>query len=295
MSTVPEGNPTTVQVQANTPAPNVSSAAVATALRALKDANVTPGSPGSQTGVTDPQLVSALLTLIGQGQKDSSDEVKEAAAETLSNLSMAGGPPLSNPNIHPELQEAGPSTHPHGPPLLGQHPEAAIMKDDINKQYGKPQSRRRHTQIQNGHIMGSEEWVRQRKDNHKEVERRRRGNINEGINELARIVPNGTGEKAKGAILSRSVEYIKHLMKNESHNIEKWTLEKLLMDQAMGDLQSQLEDVRRMYQEEVYRREKAEAEIDALKAELTSLKDKSGTGEKSDDPDRSAKRPRTDA
>lgn len=82
---------------------------------------------------------------------------------------MAGGPPLSNPNIHPELQEAGPSTHPHGPPLLGQHPEAAIMKDDINKQYGKPQSRRRHTQIQNGHIMGSEEWVRQRKDNHVSV------------------------------------------------------------------------------------------------------------------------------
>jgi Helix-loop-helix DNA-binding domain len=31
----------------------------------------------------------------------------------------------------------------------------------------------------------------------KEVERRRRGNINEGINELARIVPNGSGEKAK--------------------------------------------------------------------------------------------------
>ena len=129
----------------------------------------------------------------------------------------------------------------------------------------------------------------------KEVERRRRGNINEGINELGRIVPNGSGEKAKGAILSRAVQYIHHLKENEARNIETWTLEKLLMDQAMGDLQSQLEDVRRMYQEEVYRREKAEAEIDALKAELTSLKDKSGTGEKSDDPDRSAKRPRTDA
>ena len=112
---------------------------------------------------------------------------------------------------------------------------------------------------------------------------------------MARIVPNGTGEKAKGAILSRACQYIHHLKDNEARNIEKWTLEKLLMDQAMGDLQSQLEDVRRMYQEEVYRREKAEAEIDALKAELTSLKDKSGTGEKSDDPDRSAKRPRTDA
>ncbi|KIJ34568.1 hypothetical protein M422DRAFT_70209, partial [Sphaerobolus stellatus SS14] len=48
-----------------------------------------------------------------------------------------------------------------------------------------------------GEDEDEEDWTRQRKDNHKEVERRRRGNINEGINELARIVPNGTGEKAK--------------------------------------------------------------------------------------------------
>ncbi|KII90086.1 hypothetical protein PLICRDRAFT_78617, partial [Plicaturopsis crispa FD-325 SS-3] len=92
--------------------------------------------------------------------------------------------------------------------------------------------------------MGSEEWSRQRKDNHKEVERRRRGNINEGINELGRIVPNGSGEKAKGAILSRAVQYIHHLKENEARNIEKWTLEKLLMDQAMGDLQAQLGETR---------------------------------------------------
>jgi hypothetical protein len=39
----------------------------------------------------------------------------------------------------------------------------------------------------------------------KEVERRRRSNINDGINELARMVPNVGAEKAKGAILSRSV------------------------------------------------------------------------------------------
>ncbi|KIY44905.1 hypothetical protein FISHEDRAFT_22440, partial [Fistulina hepatica ATCC 64428] len=95
--------------------------------------------------------------------------------------------------------------------------------------------------------QGSDEWTRQRKDNHKEVERRRRGNINEGINELGRIVPSGSGEKAKGAILSRAVQYIHHLKENEARNIEKWTLEKLLMDQAMGDLQSQLDEMRQMY------------------------------------------------
>ncbi|KAI0331391.1 hypothetical protein GY45DRAFT_1230516, partial [Cubamyces sp. BRFM 1775] len=98
--------------------------------------------------------------------------------------------------------------------------------------------------------MTNDEWARIRKDNHKEVERRRRGNINEGINELGRIVPNGSGEKAKGAILSRAVQYIHHLKENEARNIEKWTLEKLLMDQAMGDLQAQLEEMRRLWEEE---------------------------------------------
>ncbi|KAJ7875943.1 hypothetical protein B0H14DRAFT_3106562 [Mycena olivaceomarginata] len=97
--------------------------------------------------------------------------------------------------------------------------------------------------------MGSDEWSQQRKDNHKEVERRRR-NINEGINELGRIVPNGSGEKAKGAILSRAVQYIHHLKENEARNIEKWTLEKLLVYQAMGDLQVQLDEIRRMWEEE---------------------------------------------
>lgn len=99
----------------------------------------------------------------------------------------------------------------------------------------------------------------------KEVERRRRGNINEGINELGRIVPSGSGEKAKGAILSRAVQYIHHLKENEARNIEKWTLEKLLMDQAMGDLQSQLEEVKRMWEEERMARSRVEAELEVLR------------------------------
>ena len=99
----------------------------------------------------------------------------------------------------------------------------------------------------------------------KEVERRRRGNINEGINELGRIVPNGSGEKAKGAILSRAVQYIHHLKENEARNIEKWTLEKLLMDQAMGDLQAQLEEMRRLWEEERAARTRADSELDVLR------------------------------
>ncbi|KIL64630.1 hypothetical protein M378DRAFT_78050 [Amanita muscaria Koide BX008] len=114
--------------------------------------------------------------------------------------------------------------------------------------------------------MGSDEWARQRKDNHKEVERRRRGNINEGINELGRIVPNGNGEKAKGAILARAVQYIHHLKENEARNIEKWTLEKLLMDQAMSDLQAQLEEMKRLWDEERMGRQRAESELELLRS-----------------------------
>ncbi|KAI2642608.1 hypothetical protein GGS21DRAFT_498756 [Xylaria nigripes] len=82
--------------------------------------------------------------------------------------------------------------------------------------------------------VGSEEWHKQRKDNHKEVERRRRETINEGINELAKIVPGC--EKNKGSILQRAVAYITQLRQNEVQNIEKWTLEKLLTEQAIQEL-----------------------------------------------------------
>jgi len=66
------------------------------------------------------------------------------------------------------------------------------------------------------------------------VERRRRETINEGINELAKIVPGC--DKNKGAILQRGVQCITQLKDNETRNIEKWTLEKLLTDQAIQEL-----------------------------------------------------------
>ncbi|KAG5980334.1 hypothetical protein E4U55_004158 [Claviceps digitariae] len=82
--------------------------------------------------------------------------------------------------------------------------------------------------------VGSEEWHKMRKDNHKEVERRRRETINEGINELAKIVPGC--EKNKGSILQRACNFISQLKENEQQNIEKWTLEKLLTEQAITEL-----------------------------------------------------------
>jgi hypothetical protein len=49
------------------------------------------------------------------------------------------------------------------------------------------------------------------------VERRRRETINEGINELAKIVPGC--EKNKGSILQRAVQFITQLKENEQQNI----------------------------------------------------------------------------
>ncbi|KAF9154830.1 basic helix-loop-helix protein [Linnemannia schmuckeri] len=71
---------------------------------------------------------------------------------------------------------------------------------------------------------GSEEWHRIRRDNHKEVERRRRENINHGINDLAAVIPNS--DKNKGAILRQAVQYIQTIqeaqvkMMEEAQNVE---------------------------------------------------------------------------
>ncbi|ODQ77765.1 hypothetical protein BABINDRAFT_172572 [Babjeviella inositovora NRRL Y-12698] len=83
-------------------------------------------------------------------------------------------------------------------------------------------------------VAGTDEWHKIRRDNHKEVERRRRENINLGIREISGLLPFHDNNKA--AILQRAVEYIKRLKENENNNIEKWTLEKLLTDQAVAEL-----------------------------------------------------------
>ena len=83
-------------------------------------------------------------------------------------------------------------------------------------------------------MPGSDHWNKVRRDNHKEVERKRREIINDSINNLARIVP--CQDKNKGSILQHAVQYIQQLKDKEAANIEKWTLEKLLTDQAISEL-----------------------------------------------------------
>ena len=74
------------------------------------------------------------------------------------------------------------------------------------------------------------------------MERRRRETINEGINEIAKIVPGC--EKNKGSILQRAVEYIQQLKANETRNIDKWTQEKLLTDQVVVELSTSVDKLK---------------------------------------------------
>ncbi|CAN8097418.1 unnamed protein product [Discula destructiva] len=110
----------------------------------------------------------------------------------------------------------------------GQHTNGMMHQDIPGARYAN------HTATKPA--VGSEEWHKMRKDSHKEVERRRRETINEGINELAKIVPGC--EKNKGSILANAVRYITKLKEDEQQAVEKWTLEKLLTEQAISELSS---------------------------------------------------------
>lgn len=105
-------------------------------------------------------------------------------------------------------------------------------------------------------LPGTEEWAKLRRDNHKEVERRRRETINDGINELAKVVPNS--EKNKGAILRQAAKYIHTIqeahdkMAAEVESIsslieerEKALLEKNLAQSALNQLNTQHEQLKR--------------------------------------------------
>jgi transcriptional regulator CBF1 len=96
------------------------------------------------------------------------------------------------------------------------------------------------------------------------VERRRRETINEGINELAKIVPGC--EKNKGSILQNAVRFITQLKDNENSNIEKWTLEKLLTEQAITELSQSCEK----FKAEVQR---AWGEVESQKTRASSLEE----------------------
>jgi hypothetical protein len=118
---------------------------------------------------------------------------------------------------------------------------------------------REATNINQKPVVGSTEWHNTRKNNHKEgeislvmlhvlfrephfsnltiVERRRRETINEGINELARIVPNC--EKNKGSILQRAIQYIAELHNDKKNLATRWDQSNMTTNQAITEISSQ--------------------------------------------------------
>lgn len=164
----------------------------------------------------------------------------------------------THPHEHEHEPTYDPQDVPHHDQVLS---ESLVSQDDQPPPNGiqQPQTPR-YTSSGSSNpkpTVGSEEWHKMRKDNHKEVERRRRETINEGINELAKIVPGC--EKNKGSILQRAVNFISQLKENEQQNIEKWTLEKLLTEQAITELSTSNDKLKqeceRLYRElEIWKR-----------------------------------------
>ncbi|KAG0017887.1 basic helix-loop-helix protein [Podila clonocystis] len=122
-------------------------------------------------------------------------------------------------------------------------------------------------------VAGSEEWHKLRRDNHKEVERRRRETINHGITELATII--ACTEKNKGQILKEAVKYIQNVqlaqtrlteevnaasaLKIELANME---LEKQVAEGALESLSMDHAQLKRDFEELVRQKEQHDREDD---------------------------------
>ena len=121
-------------------------------------------------------------------------------------------------------------------------------KQTNNKQHNKQTT---NNKLQNKRITRTKKKKKKKRDknanfvkrklSHKEVERRRRDNINLGINELAKIVPDC--EKNKGSIVHKSVEYIKYLQLTNLATIEKWREEKKALEDRIRELEVAVEQL----------------------------------------------------
>ncbi|KAG0305666.1 basic helix-loop-helix protein [Dissophora globulifera] len=127
-------------------------------------------------------------------------------------------------------------------------------------------------------VAGSEEWHKMRRDNHKEVERRRRETINAGINDLAAVIPNP--DKNKGAILRQAVKFIESIQ--EAHQ------KALAENEALTAVQIERENA-------LLQKNLAQTQLQMLIAEHEQLKrDFDSLRKEADELEESKKRQRTD-
>lgn len=184
---------------------------------------------------TMSQISEQLLQSLGQNGEPTPDEENQRTAQAALNTPMQPGsyPP-------PDASfDSGSSSHyglsfPDGNDLTPSTASQLQAAREVTMSVNKP-------------AVGTNEWHAQRKNNHKEgklyrngipsvllihslVERRRRETINEGINEIAKIVPGC--EKNKGSILQRAVSYITELTTKE----RSWANERVTIDVAIKEL-----------------------------------------------------------
>ncbi|KAJ7146155.1 hypothetical protein C8R44DRAFT_756729 [Mycena epipterygia] len=76
------------------------------------------------------------------------------------------------------------------------------------------------------------------------------------MDELGRMLPKFSVKNAKG-----TMKYIHDLKESEARSKEQWRLEKMIMEQAMGELQVQFDKIRCMWKEERMNRQRAEEEL----------------------------------
>lgn len=149
---------------------------------------------------------------------------------------------VSNPSEQPNSNHQYSSAYQH---LLRQSQQQSAEKQHeiaAATFHQSPQGSQGEESHTERNATGPDDWQKARKANHKEVERRRRVNINQAIDELASVLP--TQETNKATILKRAAEYIRRLKENENNNIEKWTLEKLITDQAVNELSNSNEKLK---------------------------------------------------
>lgn len=102
------------------------------------------------------------------------------------------------------------------------------------------------------------------------MERRRRLLITSTITRLAELLPPPL-EKNKATILARCGQYIQTLKNSEASNIEKWTLEKLLSDQAIEEGREEVDKWRERVGEVERENEVLRADVGRLLEQLRSV------------------------
>ncbi|KAF7326581.1 BHLH domain-containing protein [Mycena sanguinolenta] len=267
-------------------------------------AQVQPNSLQGPLGLTSNQ-VSELVKHLPSSflEQLSNGTLPEDAVQLLANfsqLAQGGGFRASDPS---------PSSHPQGPPNIqylvhtmspppfnGMPTFPPAPTDDDGGYVDKPDGAEGSKGKmgggkgrRGGALMGSDEWARQRKDSHVHsislfpldpltnisCAERSRAPATRGISTKRSTswhAPCRTAQakslRARSSRARCNTSTTSRRTRRATSKSGRW--EKLLMDQAMGDLQVQLDEIRKMWEEERMQRQRAEKDLATLRGNLAA-------------------------